>query len=238
VFARSLLKKLALATLVLLGLILVVITEDLQTMIHRILDLLRNAGPGVFFVAMILLPALGAPLSFFTLTAGSVFGPQMGLPLVMLLSLVAITANMAISHLLARRALRPLLSRFLQHLGYRMPQVGSADGGDLTVLLRVTPGIPFAVQNYLLGLAAVPFARYLLVSCLVALPLNAAIIFFGEALLQGRGRGILIGLLALLSVMAVISLVRRRHAGIKVAARDEVPEDRPPVKPDSRPSGP
>jgi uncharacterized membrane protein YdjX (TVP38/TMEM64 family) len=187
-------------------------SQNLQSFVREALELLRSAGPATFFLAMALLPAVGAPLSFFTLTAGSAFSPLFGMPLVILLSLGAIAINMAVSHVLARHALRPVLERLLQRLGYRLPQAGLEDVGDLTVLVRVTPGIPFPVQNYLLGLAAVPFGRYLLLSSLIAFPLNAAIIVFGEALLEGRGRAALLGLLLLLAVMAAISLLRRRYS--------------------------
>lgn len=207
-----LLAKLAVAAALLLGVgFLLARDHDLKGLILQGLDLIRSTGPFIFFLAMALLPALGVPLSFFCLTAGSVFGPQLGMPAVMALSLAAITTNIALSYLLARRAFRPPLEYMLNRLGYQMPQVQSGNVTDLIVLLRVTPGLPFPVQNYLLGLAAVPFARYLLVSCLIALPLNAAIIFFGEALLQGRGRTALIGLLLLLALMAAIQLLRRHY---------------------------
>ncbi|MDQ2641368.1 MAG: VTT domain-containing protein [Pseudomonadota bacterium] len=177
----------------------------------EVLRFLRSAGPTTFFLAMAILPAIGAPLSFFCLTAGSVFAPQLGMPAVILLSLAAIAANMALSHLLARRALRPPLGYLVSRLGYQLPPVKSGDVTDLIVLLRVTPGLPFPVQNYLLGLAAVPFIRYFVVSCLIAFPLNAAIIFFGEALLQGRGRMALIGLLLVSAAMAGLHLLRRHY---------------------------
>jgi uncharacterized membrane protein YdjX (TVP38/TMEM64 family) len=135
------------------------------------------------------------------------------MPAVMALSLSAIATNIAFTYLLATRALRPPLEARMKRLGYQMPRVASGDTTDLIVLLRVTPGLPFPVQNYLLGLAAVPFTRYLLVSCLIAFPLNAAIIFFGDALLQGKGRMALVGLLLLLALMAAIHLVRRHYRG-------------------------
>lgn len=134
------------------------------------------------------------------------------MPLVTLLSLAAIATNIALTHVLASRALRSPLQYLLNRLGYQLPRVQSGDVTDLTVLLRVTPGLPFPVQNYLLGLASVPFVRYFVVSCLIAFPLNAAIIFFGEALLQGQGKLALAGLLMLLAAIVGIHLVRRRHA--------------------------
>lgn len=184
--------------------------QDLRAILQQLVNLLRSAGPAPFFLAMAVLPAIGAPLSFFCLTAGSVFGPQLGLPAVIVLSLCAIAANIALSHALARHALRPPLEYLIGRLGYRLPHVQSGDMTDLIVLLRVAPGLPFPVQNYLLGLAAVPFPRYFIISCLIAFPLNAAIIVFGEALMQGRGKMALVGLLLVLAVMAGIHLLRKR----------------------------
>jgi uncharacterized membrane protein YdjX (TVP38/TMEM64 family) len=214
---KSLLAKLIIAAVLLSAVLWLLGNGNLMTVVQLIIELLRSAGPITFFVAMALLPAIGAPLSFFTLTAGPVFGPALGMPLVMLGSLVAIATNIALGHVLARRVLGPLLSRVLQSLGYRLPQVDADDVSDLTVLVRVTPGIPFPVQHYLLGLAGVPFGRYLVVSCLIAFPLNVAIIIFGEALMQGRGRAALVGLLVLLALMAAVNLLRRRYTKAKAS---------------------
>ncbi len=186
-------------------------SQDIPQLIQRGLALLRAAGPVTFFLAMAVLPAAGAPLSFFGLTAGSVFGPQLGIGIVVLVSMVAIGVNIALGFVLARYALGPPISYLCRKLGYQLPQVRAGDATDLIVLLRVTPGVPFVVQNYLLGLSGVPFPKYLLVSCLVAFPLNAAIILFGEALLQGRGRAAVLGFLAILAVLAALQLVRRRY---------------------------
>jgi uncharacterized membrane protein YdjX (TVP38/TMEM64 family) len=207
-----LLTKLAIAAAGLMAITLMLARgHDIPAAIRHALEVLRNAGPTAFFLAMALLPAIGMPLSFFCLTAGSVFGPQLGMPLVLFFSLTAVGTNIAISYLLASRALRPPLQYLLRRLDYQLPQVQSGDVTDLIVLLRVTPGLPFPVQNYLLGLAAVPFLRYFAVSCLIAFPLNAAIVIFGDALLQGRGGKALAGLLLLLAVMAAIHLVRRHY---------------------------
>lgn len=202
--------KLVLLLLVLIGLGLAFASDqDILSQIQLGLQLLRAAGPVTFFLAMALLPAAGAPLSFFCLTAGPVFGPQLGMTAVLFWSLLAIAVNISVSFLLARRVLRPPLSSLLGRLGYQLPQVQAAGSNELIVLLRVTPGVPFAVQNYLLGLSGVGFGRYLLVSCAIAFPLNAGIIYFGEALLQGQAGATLVGLLAVLAALAAIQLVRR-----------------------------
>lgn len=186
---------------------------DLKSLFHQALATIRNAGPAWFFLAMALLPAVGAPMSFFCLAAGSVFAPHLGMPIVLALALAAIAVNMALSWLLASRILHPPLQELLQRLGYRIPQVHVDSINDLVVLVRVTPGIPFPVQNYLLGLAAVPFGRYMLISTLIAFPLNAAIIYFGESLVDGTSGKALVGLLLVVALVAAIHMLRRHYLG-------------------------
>lgn len=209
---KSLLAKILLAAILLVAVLWLAGWHDLAMLISKVLGILRSAGAVPFFLAMTLLPAAGAPLTLFTLTAGPAFGPQLGMPMVILFSLASIAANMSLTYALARRALRPILERLLRKLGYRLPQLEAESFGDLILLVRVTPGIPFPVQNYLLGLAAAPFARYLVLSSVIAFPLNTAIIVFGDALLQGRGRTAMIGFLSLAALIAAVSLLRRSYA--------------------------
>ncbi len=209
---RALLLKLAVGAVVLLaGAVFVARGLDLKTLITQGLDLIRGAGPVVFFTAMALLPAVGAPVSFFTLTAGSAFSAQLGMPTVIVLAFTALLVNMALSYFLATRALRPLLEALLARLGYKMPQVESGDATDLIVLIRVTPGLPFPVQNYLLGLARVPFQKYLVISGLISGSLTSAFILFGDALLHGKGKVALISLLLLLALTAATHMVRKHY---------------------------
>ena len=209
---RALLIKLAAGAL--LGLVAVALVArgvDLKATVVGGLELLREAGPVAYFTAMALLPAVGVPGTAFTLTAVPVFGPQLGTATVVLLALAALTVNIALTHLLANRWLRPPLAWLVQRLGYRLPQVDAADVNDLIVLLRVTPGIPFPVQNYLLGLAGVPFWRSLVISCLIQWPINVAIMLFSDALLHGKGRVAFFALLGLLALLTATHLVRKHY---------------------------
>ena len=214
---RALLLKLAAAGVVLLVLAgLVARGLDLKALLAQGLEVIRGAGPVAFFTGMALLPAVGFPLMAFSLTAGPVFGASLGLGWVVALAVLAITINMSLSYFLARRALRPLLLKLFARLGYVLPRAAPGDEFDLIVLLRVTPGIPFPVQNYLLGLAEVPFGRYLLVSFLIQAPINAAFILFGDAMLHGKGKAALITLSVILALMAATQLLRK-HYGKKRA---------------------
>jgi uncharacterized membrane protein YdjX (TVP38/TMEM64 family) len=156
-------------------------------------------------------------MSPFALAAGPLFAERMGFVTVALCGIAAITFNLTVTYWLARRWLRPWLTRFLTRNGYALPVVESGDVTDLIVLLRVTPGLPFLVQNYLLGLAEVPFGRYLAISCAVQWTFNIAFMFFGDALNQGRGKMVLLAIMAL-AALTVGTHLLRKHFGKKKAA--------------------
>ncbi len=192
------------------GAIAVLRGVDVRGAIDQGLEIIRGAGAAVFFAAMALLPAVGVPASVFTLTAGPVFGPKLGMPLVVALSVAAMMFNIVFTYFLARRAMRPVLEKLIQRLGYKLPDVPKEDMLDLTIIVRVTPGSPFPVQNYLLGLARVPFGMYVAVAFVVQAIYTPAFVLFGDALLQGKGKMVMIA--GSLLVVAVVGThwVRKR----------------------------
>jgi uncharacterized membrane protein YdjX (TVP38/TMEM64 family) len=202
----------AVAVVVLVGVGLVLRGYDVRGAFEQGLALVRSAGPVVFFLGMALLPAAGAPQMVFTLSAGPLFREQLGMPAVVALAMLAMLINMALSYWLASRVLRPLLKSLLNQLGYKIPEVTRGDETGLIVLLRVTPGIPFPVQNYLLGLARVSFARYLLVSFAIQAPLNAAFVVFGDSLLSGKGKMAFYGISAVAVLLVGTHLLRKHYA--------------------------
>jgi uncharacterized membrane protein YdjX (TVP38/TMEM64 family) len=188
--------------------------SEAAQLLEQLMALVRAAGPAVFFIAVILLPAAGMPMLAFLLPVMSLFAADLGMAAVLVIALACVTVNMALTYALARRALRPLLTRVVTRFGYKLPEVRAGEVTDLIVLLRVTPGIPFCVQNYLAGLADMPFGKYMLVSCLVVWPLNIAFMLFGNSLLQGNGKVALI-MFGLLALFVAARLVLRRHFAAK-----------------------
>jgi len=208
--------KLGVAAVVLVaGTALVLTGVDVRAWLEQGMAVVRETGATVFFVAMALTPAVGMPATVFTLTAGPVFGPKLGMPLVVILCVGAIMINVALTHFLARRALRPLLEKLLARLGYKLPQVPPEDMTDLAIIVRVTPGSPFPVQNYLLGLANVPFGRNLLVAFVVQVIYTPAFVLFGDALLHGKGKVAMIAIGLLVAAAAGTHLLRKHYAAKK-----------------------
>ena len=167
------------------------------------LDAVRQSGPLVFFGAMAFLPAIGVPVMTFLLPVGAIFGPTLGMPLVIFYSLIALAVNFSISFLLARYFLQSTVRRLLNRFGYQLPSLAGTQSTQLLVIVRVTPGIPFCIQNYLLGLTSVRFGSYFAISSLISWSFAVAYILFGEALIHGKGK---VAILAVsLGIVAVIS---------------------------------
>ncbi|MEZ5414210.1 MAG: VTT domain-containing protein [Opitutaceae bacterium] len=184
---------------------------DFRMVVEAGLERIRHLGAGMFFTLMALLPAVGCPLSVFTLTAGPVFAPTLGMPVVLLLVWLSLAVNLAISYWLSRYALRPWLERLVTWMGYKLPEVKASDHRGMVILVRVTPGPPYVLQSFLLGLAGIPFATYFYISWIISSLYACAFVLFGDALIQGKGKMALVavGLFAALTVG--VQLLRRHY---------------------------
>jgi uncharacterized membrane protein YdjX (TVP38/TMEM64 family) len=182
---------------------------DIKSMIVNVMDTIRLLGPLAFFTAMALLPAAGFPLMAFALTAGPAFGAQLGLSGVLLGSAAAITVNVVLTYWLARRALRPLLAWALGRLGYEIPAVPASEQLEVTLLVRITPGPPFFVQSYLLGLAEIPFRTYLVPSLLFPMINLSGVVMFGDALMHGKAQIAVLGISLVVAALLGVHLLRR-----------------------------
>jgi uncharacterized membrane protein YdjX (TVP38/TMEM64 family) len=179
---------------------------------------LREAGPEVFFMAMALLPAVGFPMLAFTLAAEPVFGPTLGAGWVIAWSITAVVVNLLLTYWLANRGLRPLVSRLLAYTNFRLPD-NTADGAwQMTLIVRLTPGPPFWVQSYLLGLMRVPLVPYLVVSTLIMAGYIVALVCGGEAIAKGNGRLAFVAVGILVVSIAALQLLRKWTARRRAAA--------------------
>jgi uncharacterized membrane protein YdjX (TVP38/TMEM64 family) len=183
---------------------------EVRAWMDRVVQTVRDAGPLPFFTAMTLLPAVGFPLSLFTLAAGPVFGPTMGVGWVVVCGIFAITINVALTYWLAARALRPFAEWAVRRLGYRMPEIQPHAAWLAIVVLRTVPVTPFCVQSILLGLARVPFGPYMLVSIVVPSGYATAVILLGDALMRGDRWAIAIAGALFVVVGTVLHVLRKR----------------------------
>jgi uncharacterized membrane protein YdjX (TVP38/TMEM64 family) len=210
-------KKLPIAKLVIGGVVLVVIGVlimrgvEIGPLIDRIMGIVREAGPFVFFAAMALLPAIGAPLSVFALTSGEAFAPLMTMPGVIVTAFAMIAVNLALSYWLARYALRPPLGRLVARYGYAVPRMTPDNALSIILIVRFS-GTPFFVQNYVLGLAEAPFRLYMIVSLLANVPFVVAFIVLGKAFRDGNFGKIATGIGVLVAAVVAVQVLRRKFA--------------------------
>jgi uncharacterized membrane protein YdjX (TVP38/TMEM64 family) len=195
----------AAAVLILLGL-------DVKALVVRGMALIGSAGPWVFFTGMALLPAVGAPLLAFALPAGPAFSEQLGLGGVLAAYGAAIAVNLVLTYWLARYALRPWIERLVARTGHKIPQFDKDEQLEITLLLRITPGPPFFVQSYLLGLGNVAFFTYLWVSWSIAMAYGVGFVVFGDAIIHGKSGAAIAGVSLLIAAVVATHLIRK-HLG-------------------------
>lgn len=164
-------------------------------------DWIASFGPIPFFAAMAILPSFWAPVSPFLLLAGAIYD----MPTALIGCSAALATNMALSWVLAGKLFRPLFERLVHRFGYSIPNINRESMVTVAVLLRITPGMPFPLQNYLLGLARMPFLWYMGISLPLTLAFALSIVLFGDAVLKGN-----VGLVMLaISLFIVLSFVVR-----------------------------
>lgn len=142
--------------------------------LHYLSGLLRKpSSPSVFIAAMIILPPLGFPISFFLALAGIRFGILDG----MILTFLVLPLHMTICYAVTRTFLRGPLTRFLTRKGYKIPFLQTRRPGLAMFGFMVMPGPPYTLKTYLLAMTDLPYHRFLIFNwvteSLITLPIVA-----------------------------------------------------------------
>lgn len=134
--------------------------------------------PLAFLGAHIVVTVFPFPRTAFTLAAGLLFGPVLGVGI----AVVASTVSAVIALLLVRAA-GWQLNRLVSH-----PKVELVDarlrqrGWPVIISMRLIPAVPFSVLNYAAGASAVRVVPYTLATLVGLLPGTAAVVILGDAL--------------------------------------------------------
>lgn len=224
--------KVAAAVAVALGLAVAARALPVAAWVGSLSGWVRGLGPWgplafglVYVVAVVAL----VPASPMTIAAGALFGPVVG----SLTVSVASTIGAALAFLIARGVARDAVARRLGR-SRRFAAIDRAigEGGwRVVALLRLSPAVPFNVQNYLYGLTPIRFWPCVLTSWAAMLPATVLYAYLGhagriglEAAAGGRTRGpgewalIGVGLLATLAVSVYVARLARR--ALRVADED------------------
>jgi uncharacterized membrane protein YdjX (TVP38/TMEM64 family) len=178
---------------------------------------------GVAIFALVLVIATFLPLPDWPLpvAAGYVYGVW-AFPLVY----AGIAMPSAIAFLAARYLARDRIRAFLSRRPkYRaVDQAVAKQGWQVVVLLRLSPVVPFNLQNYALGITAISFWRYLGATLVGIAPGVAVYVYLG-IFGYGLGKGtsaldwVLLGVGLLATVVLGIIVTRRTKAAFDRADR-------------------
>ena len=172
--------RVALTALLAVILVAVAILAPVPTPV-QLRDWATSVGPWfplAFLAAHIVVTVFPFPRTAFTLAAGLMFGPWLGVVLAVLASTVS-----ALIALLLVRAVGWQLNRMVRH-----PAMDALDsrlrarGWRAIVSLRLIPVVPFAVQNYAAGASTVRVAPYTAATLIGVIPGTVAVVILGDAL--------------------------------------------------------
>ena len=134
--------------------------------------------PLAFLAVHIAVTVLPFPRTAFTVAAGLLFGPALGVAL----AVAASTASAVIALLLVR-ATGWQLSRLVRHDAVEKVDARLRDRGWIAVMsLRLIPVVPFSAINYAVGASTVRVLPYTLATLAGMLPGTAAVVILGDAL--------------------------------------------------------
>ncbi|MEO8937086.1 MAG: FAD-dependent oxidoreductase, partial [Burkholderiaceae bacterium] len=186
--------------------------------LRALVDRRPVATVGGFFALYVVMTGLSVPgAAILSLAAGALFGLWTGALVVSFGASIGATLAFLTSRYLLRDAIRSRFGRRLDAIDAGV----SKDGAFYLLTLRLIPAFPFFVVNLLMGLTAIPVARFYWVSQLGMLPATVIYVNAGTRLAEiGKlsdvlspallGSFVLLGLFPLIARWAVRAWQARR----------------------------
>ena len=173
---------------------------------------------------VLVMSATPIPRTLFTLAAGVLFGPILGVALAMLATML----SALVAFVLVRSIGRAAVERRLTHPMVRAVEARLARRGWLAVgSLRMIGFVPFSVVNYCSAVSAVRLGPYLLATLVGIIPGTVSVVLFGDVLNTGYNPtllaisavGIFVGLLGLVvDARLGVDIDLRGETGVESAA--------------------
>ena len=165
-----------------------------------------------------------APGSLLTIAAGFAYGFY-GLPI----ALAAATAGASLAFVVARHLARDSVKRAIatRRNIAAIDRAISAEGWKIVLLLRLSPLVPFNLQNYLFGVTAIPFGSYVAATFVGIAPATAVFVAVGAlgkaALDSGPEKWALLGAGLSQPLAAVVLVTRKARALLRDAGVEPPP---------------
>ncbi len=180
--------------------------EPLNVFLHQ----LRQWGPVPFYAAFALCISFGVPPTPFLLAAGAAFDLRANL----IGCSVAYVCSLSIAYTYAYRLFKRQLEEFITGKAPFLARLLQDNPVTATLLVRLTPGFPYVLQNCLLVTICRSFPGFLLPSLPPLIGLGLLYASLGQSLVAGK-YGLLLVLLLLLCGVLLAFRQCARQRGIK-----------------------
>lgn len=189
--------------------------------IRNVVGYLRDAwyGPPLFILVYALGCVAAVPASVFVIAAGFIWGWLLGGTYALIGALLGATA----SFFVARFVGEGLIHRF-GRVGRAVAKQVDHAGFKSLLVLRLIPGIPFAVLNYGAGVAGVRLLDFAFATVLALVPTTYVFAYCADALLNGtmsEGAALTRLLTAAALMLAMVALPAVLKRFIKVRPTEE-----------------
>jgi uncharacterized membrane protein YdjX (TVP38/TMEM64 family) len=168
-----------------------------------------EAHPWALLAAVATLPGIGFPISPLLILFGVVLAPRYGMVTTCALGILAQSFCTTWTYLLASGPLRGILKRIISR-HRTLPNITPANALRLGLVLRITPGVPYALQNVVLGVVGMRLKPYLIVSIPITALWTIGFIVTGGAIFEGRTGLAIFGILLLVVLVVATKMLRGR----------------------------
>lgn len=139
---------------------------------------------GIYIVATVLL----LPVSILTIVAGLAFGLGWGFPLVVISATIGATLAFLVSRYLVHGKVEALVEKRPKFKAVN--EAVSEEGWKIVALLRLSPVLPFNLQNYFYGVTDVKLVHYVPATFVGILPGTLLYVYLGAAGKAASGEGV------------------------------------------------
>lgn len=208
-------KYLLLAGALFIGCTLVILNsglglEGLKQYYERLqneLEELSRLNPFLLIAFTAVLPLFGFPMTILYVISGTLYPLEQSITV----SIAGMLLNATLAYFIGRYLFRNFLKYMLAKMGYQIPLISQSKQVPFNCLIRIIPGIPFNIQNYLLSIGNTSFLPYIVIAWPIQCIWILGVIISADGLIQGEIKLLTIGF-GLIAVLIIAShYIKKRY---------------------------
>ena len=183
---------------------------DIKTFVNVVIERISDY-PVLVYLSILIVGGLPLPLSPFLILAGALFSKRYGIPTALVLCYSAMVLNMIWTYFLSAYPMRKVFEKILAMFSSKFPEIPDEHKSKIAIIIRLTPGIPFFLQNYFLGVSRVPFGKYIVISMGIQAMYTTAFVVGGGAIFEGKAGLGIAAICIFIIIGIVVQWLRKRN---------------------------